>query len=150
MELTSSKPKKQRKLHYTKALHAIQKDFGIHLTPELRKSIGKRSLEAKKGDTVKVLRGNKNFVGKRGVITAVRRNKRQLLIEGITRKRVDGTEIQVPFRPSNLILISIVEGDKKRMKNTKLAKQKIATKGSPEVATKTETKKEEKVKKDGE
>ena len=170
MELTSSKPKKQRKWHYTKALHIIQKDFGIHLSPGLRKSLGKRSLETRKGDTVKILRGNKSFVGKQGEITAVRRNKRQVLIEGITRKRVDGTEIQVPFRPSNLILISLKEGDKKRIKNTKLAKQKTVTeenptsihkgegetkaeattKVSPEGKKEVKETKEEKVKKDGE
>ena len=61
-----------------------------------------------------------------------------------------------------MILTSIEEGDQRRTKNTKLGKQKTATKGSPEgekketkgspekeKVEKKDEKKEEKVKKDG-
>ncbi|MAG18029.1 MAG: 50S ribosomal protein L24 [Candidatus Diapherotrites archaeon] len=148
MEVTSSKPKKQRKWHYTKPLHLQQKEFAMHLSKDLKKSIGKRSLDGRKGDTVKVMRGNEKFVGKQGVITAILRQKKQVLIEGITRKRLDGTEIQVPFKASNLRIVNIEDKDNRRLKGKKVAKE--AKKVLPKVdAQPTAATVEEKVKEDG-
>ncbi|MFH1390704.1 MAG: 50S ribosomal protein L24 [Candidatus Diapherotrites archaeon] len=148
MTLTSSKPKKQRKWHYTKPLHLQQKEFAMHLSKELKESIGKRSLDGRKGDTVKIMRGNEKFVGKQGHITAILRQKRQVLIEGITRKRLDGTEIQIPFKASNLMIVNIEDKDDRRLKG-----KKIVTKGNTRegAGAKTEVKanKKEKVKEDG-
>ncbi|PIN85803.1 MAG: 50S ribosomal protein L24 [Candidatus Diapherotrites archaeon CG11_big_fil_rev_8_21_14_0_20_37_9] len=124
MESTSSKPKKQRKSHYTKALHKVQAQFGGHLSRELRKQTGKRSLTIRKGDTVKVMRGGKDFVGKSGKVTAVRRAKLQVLVEGIIRKRTDGTERQIPFRPSNLMITAIEEKDSRRLEKNITTKVK--------------------------
>ena len=167
MEMNSSKPKKQRKWHYTKPLHQVQKEFSVHLSADLKKSLKKRNLEVKVEDTVKVMRGNKDFVGKTGKITSVIRNKRQVLIEGITRKKVDGTERQIPFRPSNLLLIAIDEKDERRVSKEKtigsakkgVAEGKGAKHGAAESTAKDkETQKDvkdtqestkEKVKKDG-
>ena len=116
MTVLSSKPKKQRKQHYTKALHTLQKELSMHLSKELRKNLSRRNLEARKEDTVKVMRGSEKFVGKQGKITLIKRKKRQVFIEGITRKKIDGTEIQVPFKPSNLLLVTIDEKDERRFK----------------------------------
>ena len=117
--MESSKPSKQRKAHYTRPLHSLQKKVGAALSKELRKEVKRRSIGIKKGDTAKIVRGSKKFVGKQGKVTAVNRMKMQVLIEGITRKRVDGTEKQVPFRPSNLVLVAIDEQGGRRLKKTK-------------------------------
>ncbi len=122
--MESSKPKKQRKRHYVKALHKIHKEFAMHLSPELRKDIGKRNLEAKTGDTVKVMRGDKSYVGKQGKIVSVTRVKRQVRIEGIVGKKMDGTERLIPFKASNLMLISVDDKDNKRLKGKKITKEK--------------------------
>ncbi len=127
MIISSSKPKKQRKQHYTKALHILQKELSMHLSKELRKNLGRRNLEARKEDTVKVMRGSEKFVGKQGKITLIKRKKRQVFIEGITRKKIDGTEIQVPFKPSNLLLVTIDEKDERRFKGQ--AKKKVKEDG---------------------
>jgi len=127
MTINSSKPKKQRKQHYTKALHTLQKELSMHLSKELRKNLGRRNLEARKEDTVKVMRGSEKFVGKQGKITLIKRKKRQVFIEGITRKKIDGTEIQVPFKPSNLLLVTIDEKDERRFKGQ--AKKKVKEDG---------------------
>ena len=127
MITNSSKPKKQRKQHYTKALHTLQKELSMHLSKELRKNLGRRNLEARKEDTVKVMRGSEKFVGKQGKITLIKRKKRQVFIEGITRKKIDGTEIQVPFKPSNLLLVTIDEKDERRFKGQ--AKKKVKEDG---------------------
>jgi len=40
----------------------------------------------------------------------------QVFIEGITRKKADGTEIQVPFGASNLAIVDLDKSDQRRMK----------------------------------
>ena len=112
----SSKPKRQRKWHYTKPLHTSQKEFSVHLSRDLRKELGRRSLEARKGDTVKVLRGGGKVKGKQGKITGILRAKRMAYVEGVVRKKVDGPEKAIPLRPSNLLLIAVEAKDDRRMK----------------------------------
>ncbi|MCR4368422.1 MAG: 50S ribosomal protein L24 [archaeon] len=138
MILTSSKPKKQRKQHYTRPLHLKEKEFSMHLNKALRKALGKRSLEGRKGDTVRIMRGDEKFVGKQGKITAVKRSKIQVFVENVTRKKMNGTEIQVPFKPSNLELVALEEKDNRRLKGKKIA------------TTAAEKKDDKKVKKNGE
>ena len=128
MALESSKPKKQRKWHYTKPVGELSKDFGVHLDKELRKQVKVRSVQARKGDTVKIMRGNKEFVGKQGKLTSVLRKKRMVLIEGITKKKLNGTDRLVPFRPSNLLLVAFEDKDEKRFKR-KTVKKKVAKDG---------------------
>ncbi len=115
MQVMSSQPKRQRKWHYSKALHLSHKEFSVHLSKELRGQLGRRNLEARKGDTVKVMRGDSKVISKQGKITAVMRRKRMVLVEGITRKKMDGKEIQIPVRPSNLMLVAIEEKDSRRL-----------------------------------
>ncbi len=119
----SSKPSKNRKRHYSKELHLIGKEFSVHLSKELAKELGRRSLEVRKGDTVKLVRGGEKYVGKQGKIAEVNRKKRQVLIEGLVRKKLDGTERMVPFRPSNLIIMAIDDKDGRRLKRKKAVKK---------------------------
>ncbi|VVC00440.1 50S ribosomal protein L24 [uncultured archaeon] len=106
-EVKSSKPKRQRKWHYSKPLHLRRADFSAHLSRELRKQLGRRAVELRKGDKVKVMRGSENYSGKQGKVTGFKMLKRQVFIEGITRKKVSGKEIQVPFKASNLLVMEI-------------------------------------------
>ncbi len=132
----SKKPKKQRKAHYTAKLHVKRKQFSAHLSKELRKALGKRSLPVRTGDKVKVMRGkNKKFSAK---IVRIGRAKNQVFLEKLNRKKSDGTEILIPLKPSNLMLVELDRTDEKRMK------VKI-----PEVKAKKEEKKAEKGKTEG-
>ncbi|MEM4256955.1 MAG: 50S ribosomal protein L24 [Candidatus Diapherotrites archaeon] len=115
----SSKPSKRRKSNYTIAIHKVRKEFSAHLSKELRAKIGRRSLELRKGDLVKVMRGDKKYVGKQAKVVEVRRTKRQVFLENIVRKKANGTEVLVPFRPSNLMIIAIDEKDNRRFKARK-------------------------------
>ena len=49
--------RKQRKLRYTAPLHKKQKYLHVHLSSELRKKYGTRAILVKKGDKVKIMRG---------------------------------------------------------------------------------------------
>ena len=128
--IKSSKPKKQRKQHYTMPLHMQQKSFAAHLSKELRKELRRRSLEIRKDDKVKIMKGKHK--GKSGKVVDVNRKKKQVFIEKIMAKKTDGREVGIPFRPSNLLLIEVARDDRKRLH------------GTPKEAGKKEAKKETK------
>ena len=113
----SSKPKAQRKWHYEKPKHVLRKEFSAHLSKEMRKQFGRRSLELKKGDTVKVMRGDNE--GKQGKVSGFRTAKMQVRVEGIIRKKMSGKEVMVPLKASNLLIIAVDEKDQRRFKNRK-------------------------------
>lgn len=112
----SSKPKKQRKKFYSSALHEMQKQVHVHLSKELRGAVGKKSIGARKEDKVKIMRGK--FAGKEGKIVGVNRKKKTIFVDGITRKKSNGKEVFVPLHPSNLMIVDLFSGDKKRLKKT--------------------------------
>jgi large subunit ribosomal protein L24 len=109
----SSKPRKQRKFLFTAPLHLRRKMVSAHLSKELREKYKRRSLPVRKGDEVEIMRGE--FKGKRGKISRVDLKNYKVYIEGITRKKTTGIEVQVPIHPSNLKIISLNLDDKKRV-----------------------------------
>ena len=112
--ISSKLPRKQRKYRYNAPLHIRQKLVSANLSSELRKKYKRRSFSLRKGDSVKVMRGS--FKGKLGKVSEVDLKKITVYIEGLKRKKSDGKEIQIPFKPSNLQIISLNLEDKKRAK----------------------------------
>jgi large subunit ribosomal protein L24 len=110
----SKKPRKQRKFLYKAPLHLRRKMISAHLSKELREKYKTRSLPLRKGDEVEIMRGE--FKKKRGKVSRIDTKKYKVYIEGITRKRTDGTERQVPIHPSNLRIINLNLEDKRRVK----------------------------------
>ena len=111
---SSKKPRKQRKYVYHAPLHIRHKFLSTHLSKELREKYKKRAFPVRKGDEVQVMKGK--FKKKSGKISRVDLNKIKVYIDGITRKKVDGSEVQVPIHPSNLKIINLNLEDKKRIK----------------------------------
>ncbi len=110
----SKKPRKQRKFLYQAPLHLRRKMLAAHLSKELREKYKTRSLPVRKGDEVEVMRGE--YKGSKGKIIRVDTKKYKVYVEGITRKRTDGTERLVPIHPSNLKIINLNLEDKRRVK----------------------------------
>ncbi|MCK9596912.1 50S ribosomal protein L24 [Candidatus Pacearchaeota archaeon] len=110
----SSQPRKQRKYAAKAPLHIKHKLLSVNLSKELRKKYGRRNIEARKGDTIKVMRGK--FKKKQGKIIEVFTKKSKFTIEGIQVKKQDGSKANVKLRPSNLQIIELNTDDKKRMK----------------------------------
>ena len=110
----SKKARKQRKFLYNAPLHLRRKMLAAHLSKELREKYKRRSLPVRKGDEVIVMRGK--LKGKTGKIGRINLNKYRVYIEGITRKRTVGTEVQVSIHPSNLQITNLNLADKKRIK----------------------------------
>ncbi|MDP2973944.1 MAG: 50S ribosomal protein L24 [Candidatus Diapherotrites archaeon] len=135
MAIESSKPKKQRKYLYSKPLHKRQKDLSGHLSKKLRQALGKRSLQLRKGDTVRVMKGAKR--NSEGKIMSVDYKKSTVCIEKLTRKKTDGTEIPLPVKACNLLVTDVDRSDSRRFK-----KQPKGEKAAEKHEAKTETGKE--------
>lgn len=114
---SSKRPKKQRSALYSMQAHCLGRELSAHLSSELRKSLGTRAVTVRVGDRTKVMRGGKKGVS--GKVTAVNRRKRTVFIEGLTRKKADGTEVQIPVKAANLLLTELEKGDERRLKGAK-------------------------------
>ena len=88
--------------------------MSAHLSKELRVKYKRRSLPIRKGDEVEIMQGK--FKKKTGKIAKVNLKNYKVYIEGITRKRTVGTEVQVPIDPSKLRIINLNLDDKYRKK----------------------------------
>ena len=111
----SKKPGKQHKFRYNAPLHIRSKFMSVHLSKDLRTNHKKRNITARKGDTVKVLRGQ--FKGKSGKIDKINLKTGKIMIQGIESAKKDGTKSQYPFQPSNLMITELNIDDKKRKKS---------------------------------
>jgi len=113
--IRSKQPRKQRKYRYNAPLHIKSKFSSAHLSKELKKKYGKRSVEVRKEDKVKIMRGQ--FKGKSGKIERVDIKKSKVYITGIEVIKKDGTKILYPIHPSNLLIEELNLTDKKRAKS---------------------------------
>jgi len=110
--LVSRHPSKQRLLHYHAQKHQLPKMMSAHLSPDLRAKYGRRSIPVRVGDTVKVMRGE--YRGVQGKVKRVSRLRKFAYIEGLTRKRADGREVDIPVHVSNLMIMSLNLDDRHR------------------------------------
>ncbi len=110
----SRQPRKQRRAYYRAPLHVRQKLMSATLSPELREKFGVRSLPVRKGDKVKVMRGD--FKGHVGKVVKVDLKRYRVYIDGVTIKRSDGTPVFRPIHPSNLMIVELDLSDPWRKK----------------------------------
>jgi large subunit ribosomal protein L24 len=88
------------------------------------------------------MRGDRK--GSEGKVTKIDRRKYRILIEGITREKVDGTAIQAAIHPSKVMLTNLNLDDKWRRESLKVEVAKEAEKPEEKAA---EPKKERKKRK---
>ncbi len=112
--IKSRQPRKQRKYRYNAPLHVKQKFMRAHLSKELRKKYSKRSITLRKGDSVKVMRGQ--FRNKTGKVDEVSVKKTQVYVGGIEFVKRDGTKFRYSLQPSNLMITELNVDDKLRGK----------------------------------
>lgn len=110
----SKQPRKQRSYQYNAPLHVRQKFVNAHLSKELREKHKKRSLGLKKGDNVKILRGQ--FKGKTGNVEKVDLKKCKAIVTGIELLKKDGSKVAYPMTISNMMITELNLDDKKRKK----------------------------------
>ncbi len=109
---SSTKPKKQRKYRFNAPLHIKGKFLHVHLSDQLSKKHGKRTMRVRKGDRVKVMKGQ--FKEKSGKVEKVMTKKSKVYIVGIEIHKKDGTKTKYPISPSNIMITELELNDKKR------------------------------------
>lgn len=108
----STQPRKQRKFRYNAPLHLRQKMVHVHLSSELRKKYSTRNVQVRKGDKIKVLRGQ--YKKKEGKVERVLLKRELVFVNGIETIKKDGTKNLVALKPSNLMIIDLNLEDKIR------------------------------------
>jgi large subunit ribosomal protein L24 len=106
------KPRSIRRSQLKASLHLKSRFLSAHLSEELRRKYGRRSIRVRKGDTVKVMRGD--YKGVQGKILRVFVKEGFVTIEGLTREKVRGENVPVKIRPSNLLVVALNLDDKAR------------------------------------
>jgi len=90
-----------------------------NLSDKLREKYGMRSVSIRKGDTVKILRGD--FAGIEGKVIETDRRSQRVTVEGVTREKVSGEQTRVPVHVSKITVTSLDMGD--RWRSEKLEKK---------------------------
>ena len=127
-------PRKQRKRLYNAPAHLRHKFMAAPLSPELISSKGAKSLPVRKGDTVRIMRGD--HTGFEGKVSRVDLKRYRIFLEGLTREKVDGTNIFVSVHPSKVMIKNLKLDDKWR---------KVVVEGKEELELPKTEKKVEKV-----
>lgn len=111
---SSRQPRKQRKFRINAPLHVRHKFMAAHLSPDLRRQFGKRSIPVRKGDDVRVMKGGSK--GLTGTVERVNLKKEKVYVGGINIKKVDGSEVLIALEPSNLMITKLNLDDKMRQR----------------------------------
>lgn len=117
----STQPRKQRKYVYNAPLHILRRMMSVCLSKDLRKRHKMRNINIRKGDKVRVLRGQ--YKGKTGRVDRVSIKNRRVYITGIELIRKEGTKSLIPLVPSNLQITELDRSDKRRFREEKNGKE---------------------------
>jgi large subunit ribosomal protein L24 len=111
---SSTQVRKQRKYRYNAPFHLRAEFLNVHLSKELIKKYGRRAIRVRKGDKVRILRGNAKK--KEGNVERVDTKKSKVFVTKVETERKDGTKALRPLDPSNLMIIELGTEDKNRKK----------------------------------
>lgn len=109
---------------YESPAHRLRKLLSAPLSDELRKAQGRRSFPVRKGDTVKIVRGD--FAGIEGKITKIETRNQRLFVEGVSREKVAGTSTNVSVHASKVLLTKLNLDDKWRAETLKVTQTRRA------------------------
>jgi len=110
--MISKHPRKQHKARARAGLHVRKKFLHARLDESLSKRYGRRSFQVKKGDTIKVMRGD--FRNHEGKVTSVHLKRESIEVDGVTVHKADGSEVARPLHPSNVMITKLELKDKMR------------------------------------
>jgi large subunit ribosomal protein L24 len=112
--------RKQRKFRLYAPLNIRRSFLSGHLSKELRAKYERRSFPMRKGDTVKVIKGD--FKGKEGKIERLDLANSKIFIAGIDITKREGTKSFPSVDPANVIITQLLLEDKKRVASISKAK----------------------------
>lgn len=86
--------------------------FGSPLSTELREKYRRRTVKPRKGDSVKIVKGE--FKGIEGKVMKVSPREGTLNVDGVTKEKQKGGTALVPIHSSCVVVTAIVLDDKTR------------------------------------
>jgi large subunit ribosomal protein L24 len=107
-----TKPGKNRKRRFNAPNHVRRKFLSAPLSPSLKIEYGARSMPVRRDDTVTITKGDRKLT--EGKVLRVDSERSKIYIEGVTRNRMDGSMVQIPIRPENVMITRLELGDDKR------------------------------------
>lgn len=110
--MKTKKPSKQRKKIALATEKEILKMMKVRLSKKLREKYRTRSVSVRKGDSVKILRGD--FAGIEGKIIETDRHNQKVTVEGVTKEKVSGEQRRIPVHVSNVEMTTMDTGDRWR------------------------------------
>jgi large subunit ribosomal protein L24 len=105
-------PKKQRRKIRDSPLHAKKALLKCRLDEFLQEEYGLRSLVVKKGDLVRIMRGQ--FRDTEGTVIRVDYRKARVFLDSASITKADGKEVNPPVHPSNLLLVKLEIDDERK------------------------------------
>ncbi|MEM0287716.1 MAG: 50S ribosomal protein L24 [Nitrososphaerota archaeon] len=112
--MQSAQPSKVRKFIFSADSFRRRKFVSAHLNKELREKYRRRSISLRKGDTVKIMRGD--FKGVEGKVQKVYPAEGKVTVEGVTREKVGGGNVQLKIAASKVMITNLNLDDKIRRK----------------------------------
>jgi large subunit ribosomal protein L24 len=100
------KPTKVRNYQIYRATYTTRsKQLGSHLSKDLQKKYGKRSIRITLGDTVKVIRGE--YRGVDGKVSKIEMTRSSIAIEGIKKEKSRGEKFDIFIPASNVVVTGL-------------------------------------------
>jgi ribosomal protein uL24 len=112
MKQNITKPSTARKRRYTAPNHLKRKHLSAPLSPSLRAEHGTRSMPVVQDDTVSITKGDRKL--SEGRVLRVDVKDCRIYIEGVTRTRMDGSTVQIPIKPENVMITRLNLNDQWR------------------------------------
>ncbi|MHA1577193.1 MAG: 50S ribosomal protein L24 [Candidatus Thorarchaeota archaeon] len=109
---SSKSPGKQRRKIYKSPLHSHKNMLKCRLDEFLREEFAMRSIVPKKGDLVRIMRGQ--FRDTEGKILGVDYGTIRLIVDSATTTKADGKEVQLPIHPSNVLIVKLEMDDERK------------------------------------
>ena len=139
--------KMRNKQIYYATMSTASSQLSSHLSKNLRKKYGKKTIRVLEGDSVRVIRGE--FNGVDGKVTKVSGANGGLTIEGVKKEKLKGEKYDVFIQTSNIEITALNTDDKWRInklegKNVRSARPENETKKIELSQDKQTTKKVEK------
>lgn len=108
--------RKQRKRLHTLDSTSTRRKMVVPISPDLRRQHGIKRIALRKGDTVTVVKGDKEIRGSEGKISKVDIVSRKVTIDGITIPKADGKQAARPIAFSNLMVTGLAQDPKRKIR----------------------------------
>lgn len=101
----NTKPRVVRKAQANAPNHIRRRFLTAPLSPSLQTEHGAKKMPVVEDDTVQIRKGDRKL--SEGKVLRVNTVERKIYVEGVSRTRLDGTNVQIPVRAENLVITKL-------------------------------------------